>query len=84
MDPTILLIVWAANIISIGTGLIILITFFTTFKKTDFKTKRNMLIGAFVFILLDPILVLIFAGTLSGYGASQALNYSNLSYLLAG
>lgn len=79
MDQLIFAIVIAANIISIATGIIILITFFATFKKTDFRTKRNMVIGAFVFIVLDPILVLLLANVLSASAGAQVLDYGNFS-----
>jgi len=39
-----------------------------------------MLIGAFVFIILDPVLVLVLANALSASAAESALNYSNISF----
>ncbi len=74
MEPVILLIILAANIISIATGIIILITFFATFKKTGFRQKRNMIIGAFVFIVVDPLLILLLADILVSSAPAVTFN----------
>ncbi len=83
MDALIFSIVLAANLISIATGIIILITFFATFNKTTFREKRNMLIGAVVFIVIDPLLVLLLADFLSASAGAQALNYENISLIIS-
>ena len=83
MDALIFSIVLAANLISIATGIIILITFFATFKKTNFKEKRNMIIGAVVFIVIDPLLVLLLGDFLSASAGAQALNYENISSIIS-
>ena len=72
-------IILAANIISIATGIIMLVLFFHSLKKTDFKTSRNYLIGAFVFIVADPLLIWLLGQSLAAYAGQNALNVSNLS-----
>lgn len=70
------LILLAANIISIATGIILLILFFYTLKKHDFRTSRNYLIGAFVFIVVDPLLIWLLAKSLLAYATPSMTNYS--------
>jgi len=72
-------IILAANIISIATGIILLVLFFYTLKKHDFRASRNYLIGAFVFIVVDPLLIWLLAKSLLAYSAPSITNYSAIS-----
>jgi hypothetical protein len=75
---TVLSIIFGANIISIATGIIMLILFLYTLKKHDFKTSRNYLIGAFVFIVVDPLLIWLLGRSLVAYVGPEVMNLSGI------
>jgi len=79
---TISIILFGAEAVSILTGIVFLLKFFYNIyaRKGTFAENKNYLIAAFIFIIVDPLLIILLGKVLAAHYSEHVLNYTTAGF----